>query len=354
MINTEPIVEELANQIVNNRSLAYSEQQASIVRNCAMDLIKFVNELQINNDATIVERYKNDPVGMVRAFNKKQVTQKDDFLKLMDKVFLLQEAVNTFLNQQIQMVYVYTDKNGVTDLYKFDNTAGHLKVDKASSSHGGDITGRIQFTSQRAIDQLERFAYDDYNPTDSLLNSTYSEVYDRAMYSRKNGLSGKVRVMWQFNNQWNQAEFSGLGPIAESYAGFYINKVSFPSFLEEAVDKFITDPKLGVLQVDSASGFLEGDISKQLEDGSSIEYGIKFGKATAMGYLEIVKYATEMVTINSAQDLKDYLIGTDDQMGLKQKLKGGNLNKRIEVDLTRSIDKALMEFTKQRINLTLT
>ena len=52
----------------------------------------------------------------------------------------------------------------------------------------------------------------------------------------------------------------------------------------------MTNSKYGVTAADNISGFLEGDISK-----GNIQYGVKAKGATALGYMDIIRYAQEIL-----------------------------------------------------------
>ena len=63
--------------------------------------------------------------------------------------------------------------------------------------------------------------------------------------------------------------------------------------------------KYGAVKADNASGLLQGDVTK-----GSLEFGVKINGATALGYVDIIKYAKELLEVS---DVKNFLLG------LKQK-----------------------------------
>lgn len=266
-----------------------------------------------------------DPMTAVINFNRKMIVAKEQFEKMMELVFILQNRVNEFLGQRVQMVYTYiSPKTGEVEIYEFDNDIGHIKIDRASKSHGGTLSGRINFTKNQMAD-LKRM-----NPNtedDSThLKATFSETYERYKISKARlKMKGAFYVMWKDHDEWQKAFVTGAGVLGEAYFAFYINEYTFVTFIEEAVGDFMTNPSYGAVQVDNASGFLQGDVSK-----GGVEYGVKAKGATALGYADIITYAQEML---AAPDLMEYLVGVDGKGGLKEKLREAG-----KVRLARMID----------------
>lgn len=266
-----------------------------------------------------------DPMKAIINFNKKMIVAKEQFEKMMELVFILQNKVNEFLGQRVQMVYTYiSPKTGEVEIYKFDNDIGHIKVDKASKSHGGTLSGRINFTKSRMA-ELQRMNSNTEDDS-THLKATFSETYERYKLSKARlKMKGAFYIMWKEHDEWQKAFVSGAGVLGEAYFSFYINEYTFTTFIEEAVGDFITNPSYGAIQVDNASGFLQGDVSK-----NGIEYGVKARGASALGYSDIITYAQEML---AAPDLMEYLVGIDGKGGLKEKLREAG-----KVRLARVID----------------
>lgn len=285
------------------------------VKLSAAQLVNYAEYLKNKwyNSTYVLQSIKKDedPINKVFQFQKKMVQTTQEFKILMSYVFDLQNKINSFLGQQIQMVYTFIKSDGTVEVYKFNNDIEHLKISRASSSRGGNITGRIRFTAKERKN-LEKFI-PNYNPAS--LDSTFQEVYNRYLISKlktKGKLYGSFYIFWNTGNGWEGSKITGVGALGESYFNFFINEYTFSSFMEEAVKDFITNNKYGVEVGDSTSGFLQGDVTKGI-----FEYGVKSTGASALGYSDIIQYAYE---IQSADNLMSYLIGIDGKGGLKQAL----------------------------------
>lgn len=279
-----------------------------------------------------------DPTTKVVQFQKKMVQTKEQFQEMMTFVFDLQNVINEYLGQTVQMVYTYIDNKGNVEIYKFDNTIDHLKVDTASQSHGGAYSGRIAFTKAQR-NGLEKLIKEDYDS--SSLDATFKEVHERYTISKQRiKMRGAFYIFWNTGGGWQGSRVTGAGALGESYFQFYINEYTFTSFVEAAVGDFMTNPNYGVEIGDSTSGFLQGDVTRD-----NIEYGVKAQGASALGYSDIIKYAQEILL---APDLTEYLIGPG---GLKERLREAgnqNLARRVlaeEMDAT--VDALLEEYLKK-------
>ena len=285
------------------------------VKLAAQKLVQYADSLQMewNNAKRIAASLgpDEDPVQKVYKFQKKMIKSNVQFREVMKYVLDLQNKINSFLGQKVQMVYTYIGKNGQVEVFKFDNDVEHLKIDRASQSHGGGITGRIRF-SKKALSTMEKMvAAQGYDVTS--LDATFKEVHERALISKtKAKMGGAFYVFWNTGNGWKGSRVTGMGALGEAYFNFFINEYTFTSFMEEAVGDYMMNPKYGVQVGDNASGFLQGDVSR-----NGIEYGVKAGGASALSYVEIIDYARQIL---ATQDLLEYLIGNDGKSGLKNKL----------------------------------
>lgn len=318
-IETKQVGEEIAKQVYD---LAAEEITTQIkaseaeVRAAALELVSYGMSLQIayqqaqqiqNRIETAGDGFYNEAL----RFNRKMVQTYEEFKELMTRVFKLQNIINSFLGQEVQMIFTYIDKNGKVELYKMENDVEHLTIGRASTSHGGGITGRYQF-SKSTLAKMAQVINTNYDSTS--LDTTFAEVYRRYKISKsrlKQG--GAFYIFWKENSEWSGVRVTSAGVLGEAYTAFFLAEYIFQSMIEAAVGDFMTNSKYGATAADNISGFLEGDISK-----GNIQYGVKAKGATALGYMDIIHYAQEIL---AAPDLTQYLTGVDGKGGLKQKLR---------------------------------
>lgn len=331
------------------------EVSEATVRQAAIRLVEYADSLAMEwKQAELIAGSlgpDEDPTAKIVRFQKKMIKANYQFQDMMKYVFDLQNKINEFLGQKVQMVYTYIDnKTGKVEVYKFDNDIEHLKVDRASQSHGGGISGRIRFSKKQLKDMEKMIAAPSYN-TQSL-DATFKEVHERATISRmKANMKGAFYVYWNAQGKWEAMKVTGMGALGEAYFNFFINEYTFTSFIEEAVGDYMTNPKYGVGVGDNASGFLQGDITK-----GKTEYGVKAAGASALGYMEIIDYARTMITV---PDLHGYLVGPDGKGGLKAQLAesaSANLATKVladEIDetISRNILAELEKLGKGNINM---
>lgn len=289
-------------------SLQKSDLQASAddVKKAAQHLIVYTEELIAkNNDFASQASAMNSgtDIETVYNFSKKLVKTKDEFTELMSRVFDFQNKANAFLGQQVQMMFLYFDRSNKVQMYAVENSVQDLTLDRASSKRGGAISGRYTRSKIAKMGKL----IDNSSAKDTRLESTFDEVYARFKISKqKQKMRGAAYILWKESGEWDGAWVSGAGALGEAYFNFFVNEYIFSTMVEPAVKDFMTNDKYGAVLADNASGLLQGDVGK-----GSMEYGIKIQGATAMGYMEIIDYAKEML---EAADIKQYLLN------LKQKL----------------------------------
>lgn len=280
--------QELAIQIVPS---------AEEVRAAAKNLIQYTEILQSKYKNNVVEAQsmKNN-IEAVMKFSKKMVQTKEDFKELMQRVLDFQNISNAFLGQQVQMTFVsIAPKTGQVTLYAVENSVEDLTLDVASKSHGGAITGRY---GQGAIKKLaQKIINSKYDS--SSLESTFGEVYERYKISKNLlKLKGAAYILWK-NPKWDGVWISGAGPLGEAYVNFFVNEYKFMQMMETNIEDFMLNPDYGAKLADNASGFLQGDVTK-----GALEFGVKIDGATALGYMDIIKYAEGLL---QASDVKMYL-----------------------------------------------
>lgn len=272
---------------------------AEQVKAAAASLIQFTEMLHAKYKNNVVEMQGiKDNIESAMKFSKKMVQTREDFKALMERVLEFQNISNAFLGQQVQMTFVsIAPRTGKVTLYAVDNSIEDLTLDQASKSHGGAITGRYrQGRIKKMAQEIVNSKYDS-----SSLESTFGEVYNRYKISKNRlKLRGAAYILWK-NPEWDGVWISGTGPLGEAYVNFFINEYKFMQMMEGNVQDFMTNPNYGAQLADNASGFLQGDVTK-----GAIEFGVKISGATALGYMDIIQYARELL---DASDIKQYLEG---------------------------------------------
>ena len=81
----------------------------------------------------------------------------------------------------------------------------------------------------------------------------------------------------------------------------FLNSINylFSNKIEPNVRDFMLNPQYGSIKADNASGFLKGDIVKD-----AAQFGVKIKGAQPMSYMEVIKYAQELL---EASDVETYL-----------------------------------------------
>lgn len=358
----QDIAQELASEAIDYSAEEGAKEITSsveAVKQAALSVLQAASALQdqVNSAENLKELMQNGAgtndqkvLELSLLLQKSDVTSKEQYEFLMERIFLLQNEVNAFLGQRVQMVYVYKSGNGEVELWSIDNTVEDLSLTKASASHGGYFSGRYQL-SRKKLKALnaQQLLNETYNPDG--LNLTYKEILLRKKYSKtvtKNP-GGTFIILWNEGDGWHGVKVSSEGVLAEAYAGFYLNSVVFdPGGTDSDVRIFMTDSNLGAVAVDNASGFLQGDISV-----NGVEYGIKTKGASAMGYLRIVQEAYNIYQACSedAPNLQQVLLD------LKQTLKDeGNVHlaKELTSTLEPEIDDLINHYIKEKYSINLT
>lgn len=318
--NFSQISNELIQQSINEVSEQIKKDlqpSAEKVKKAARDLIKYtediaseyrnlLNQKNTFNDSTDIET--------VFHFSKKMIKSEEQFKELMKRVYLFQNEANALLDQKVQMTFLYFTRQNKVEMYHFDNSVNDLSIDRAAKSRGGTITGRYK---KRLIAEKGQLI-ENISSTSTKLDPTFEEVYTRFKISKqKQKLLGAAYILWKENGELNGAYVSGAGPLGEAYFNFFINNYEFKFSTELNVKDFMTNDRYGAVLADSTSGFLQGDVSK-----NGIEYGIKIQGAASLGYMDIIKYAQEIL---EQTDVKQYLIN------LKQKLQSEGSQNMVKI-----------------------
>lgn len=315
--SVKEVAEEMVQEAIELSELEMQKlitPSAEEVRRAAQELVDCATALQEKNSQSLLDNMNLDNEAKVLKFSTKMVQQKEEFTDLMRKVLEFQNISNRFLGQQVQMTFVDISRSGHVTLYAVDNTVEELALDRASTSHGGGITGRYKRrTIIKAAQQIVNSKYNEQS-----LQDTFSEVYSRYKISKNliRKLRGAAYILWKERGKWDGVWISGAGPLGEAYVNFFVNEYIFGSSMEKNVKDYMLNGKYGAVKADNASGLLQGDVTK-----GSLEFGVKINGATALGYVDIIKYAKELL---EASDVKNFLLG------LKQKLASEGVNNMVK------------------------
>lgn len=268
---------------------------------------------------------------------KREKLEKEEFNKFMNEVLNFQKDLNTFLGQQIKIIYVYSNKDGSNvKLFEIDNSADHLT--QSFASKGGGLKARYKNLSQTTLNSIGT----EYIKDQSLvagLNRAYSETIWRARYGKKKRQSNNILLLWKPLGDWKEMWISSEGDINESYASFYLREDFInANNIETLLDKFLTSSPSGVLYVDNISGLLEGDVSV-----GNIEYAIKSKGASTLGYKQTIDLANIISSMNDQEITEEFLKGIKKQLHER----GTTRNKILENTLNNDREKILDELKKE-------
>lgn len=278
---------------------------AQQVRDAAQELINYASSLQAMYGLTVADQLttlNTSSEAAVLNFSKKYIKEKVEYQQLMTHVFNFQNLANEFLGQKIVMTFVaISPSSGKVTLYNMDNSIEDLTLDKAAQSRGGHITGRISSLS-KIKNASKDIINTGYNENDkNRLDQTFQEVWQRYRISKnKLKLGGAAYILWYLGT-WDGVWISGAGPLGEAYVAFFVNNYLFSNKIEPNVRDFMLNPQYGSVKADNASGFLKGDIVKD-----AAQFGVKIKGAQPMSYMEVIKYAQELL---EASDVETYLRG---------------------------------------------
>lgn len=278
---------------------------AQQVRDAAQELINYASSLQSTYGLTIADQLatlNTSSEAAVLNFSKKYIKEKAEYQQLMTHVFNFQNLANEFLGQKIVMTFVaISPSSGKVTLYNMDNSIENLTLDKAAQSRGGHITGRISSLS-KIKNASKDIVNTGYNESDkNKLDQTFQEVWQRYRISKnKLKLGGAAYILWYLGT-WDGVWISGAGPLGEAYVAFFVNNYLFSNKIEPNVRDFMLNPQYGSIKADNASGFLKGDIVKD-----AAQFGVKIKGAQPMSYMDVIKYAQELL---KASDVETYLRG---------------------------------------------
>ena len=277
------------------------------VKNAAQDLLN--TSYQILYDEQQSETAIREHMRSVQALQKEimQITSGKDKVRknaerklILEKVLNLQNAIANFFGYKFKIGYLYI-KNGTLRIWEDENTLNHW------TSDGRLYESRMKSLKSTAV--LLNADKEKWNEEFDKLNATFHEVVYREGVSKARIKQNYFFIFWKLRNtgkyKWAGYKVSNEGLIGEAYFNFYIHKDNnFNQGVESNVGRYMV---VGVGDVDNMSGFLRGDTS-----AGKYEYVVKANKAEFMKYTEIItKYATEIASITSQQDLEAIILKID-------------------------------------------
>ena len=309
---------------------------AEEVKKAAQELVNFALELnkQANEVESTLDNIKNIAGNeyKILSFSKKMVKQKEDFKNLMEKVFAFQNVANAFLGQKVQMTFIAITPQGEAKIFAVDNTIEHMKIGQASSKKGGAIIGKYNLTKkeQATAQQIINSRYEQNGKI--TLDNTFKEVYRRYVISKNRlKLQGAAYILWKEHRNWDGAWIASAGPLGEGYMAFFVNEYIFSGMMESDIRDFMLNKDYGAIKADNASGFLQGDISK-----NGMEFGVKMKGASTLSYISIIEYAQALLQVS---DIKQFLLDVKKELTDKA---SNNLVK----EMKNALDKEITDITK--------
>lgn len=168
------------------------------------------------------------------------------------------------------MTYVFQSADGGFHLGLFDNDMSHV----ARGAYG-----RLTYQINN-INKIFQYDMNEYNA--DILNNTFREVLYRwgvALSTHKKKVW--LPLLWKMGG-WAGVKVNNQGTLAEAYANFYVNKVTFNGNMEQKVANFVLNREHGAMSVDNTSGFAIGDINK-----GNVQFAVKKNKSGLMGIAQV-------------------------------------------------------------------
>lgn len=351
--NNQSVINQAVDKSIDITAITAAENivvTADSIKQAARNVLKAAELLHSKeqaekNLAQLMESTQNDDVVLDIAIEiqKSDIAKEQDYKELMKYVFVLQNEVNLYLGQRMEMVYVYRGSGGNIELWRIENSVEDLSTGKAAKSKGGEIRGRYQlsrkrlraFAEQGMAARITNNGYDD-----SGLKATYQEILQRKSIS-KGVLKGDSSfiILWNTGSGWEGVKVSSEGVLAEAYTGFFLNSIVFdPGGTEKDVGIFMTSEPYGATSVDNTPGFLEGDTTVQ---GSPVQFGVKTRGASALGYIQIIELAKEIyeACMSETPDLQSTLTSIKDRLHSQGKAHlASKLTGQIEEEFKKLID----------------
>lgn len=252
--------------------------------------------------------------------------------------FLLQSALNAFLNQKVETVIVWVGKAGIPETHIL-NSQPKLYMDINSKTGKSIMRYKISIRSLRAeSESLEKQFLKEEQRDENFkfeeLQQAYQKIKNR--YDTYKTKGGGSYVLWLNPNKhprWHGALISSFGSVNEAYASIFLHREYRPTITPEDDIEVLMN---GVLGVTNLRGALEGDVSVK-----GTEYAIKSNRATVLSINQLLELADQIVNRDfSLQGLQNYL----KQMKAEARANSAPINKAIDVNLTSTLESDVAQF----------
>ena len=315
---------ELSEEIVEYSVEKLSEEVAQEVRGSAIlsDLIIAMNNFEIAFDKYYNMKKqkkikKSQGADYTHIKIEMQRLEKDAY----ETFFIFQNLFNEYFLQIIQMTFVNRLPNGQFELLLFDNDMKHIR-----ENEWGSLEYQIGETSK-----ILKYEFNEYDS--SLLDETANEVYRRWDLAKIKAIKGRRPILWNINGVWQGRTVNNKGTIAEAYANFYINKITFSGGLDFRVGAYVTDEEYGMQAVDNTLGFFLGDVNS-----GNVQFAIKTDRAGPMGMYRVRQFITKIrKKVNEIENPELFM------QQLKEKVKQTGKAKQVKDNLTGSLDQTFSD-----------
>ena len=286
-------VEELKNVLDTNlykvKLSAYEFLAA--YNNYQIQLENYINNLQHQKQLTQLVKNANpnglDTVVNQYAQNKHQLTTETVTIQSIGEeiyaaMFKFQNIINTYLEQEEELIFVFQDDEGNPILYRLTDPTQFLtyELNKNSKKQINGARGRFRITQEQLKSGIQQYATDTLDQ-DGLANlqATYKEAIIR--FDKYHDRS--KRIMWINVTpppKYNVMRVVTKGDISEAYASVVLARQEFIFSGMTEVDPMGLElfMKNYVQYVDNAAGSLQGDV----EVGNT-EYAIKAARSQTPG-----------------------------------------------------------------------
>lgn len=246
----------------------------------SIDLAPLLLDIQISIDKLInsIEIYQGQ-IRLIEAGGGSKINQTVQKLELKKNLiyqdfFILQNKINSFINQKIIMTYVHVDPiTGRRELRLFENNIENLSATIVTNAYGAQYA-KLGYELESHYQLLKNSLPDEENKG---LQITAMEV--EARYERF-----KHRILWKYNNNWIGYKLTNRGPINEAFTAFFIHEIQLKNGLHENINTFMTLSPYGVIYADNANGFLIGDVSL-----GGLQFAVKGAYGSPQNFTLIVK-----------------------------------------------------------------
>lgn len=196
--------------------------------------------------------------------------------------FELQNLINLYLNKKVVITYVHSDPNtSRREIRITDNTIDHLGVDPKYN--------KLSYQMEHHYLTLKN----------SLPEEENEGLQNIAAEAERRYRKYKGRILWKYNSEWIGYQIWNRGPINEAFVDFYINNYNkFTGNKDEDMHVFMTSSSpQGVIQADTANGFLIGDTFF-----GNLLFAVKGVGRSPQGFVQVITELKKMEKENFSEE----------------------------------------------------